>query len=154
GLFEEAHGGTVFLDQIEDLPLGLQPHLLRVLQEGEVRRIGETAYRKINWRVIAASRVELAERVRAGAFREDLYYRLRVVPLRVPPLRERRADIQVLAQHFLDRARERQGHGPTGFSREAMDTMMRYRWPGNVRELQHAVERAALRAVADRGSAA
>ena len=150
GLFEQAHGGSVFLDQIEDLPLALQPQLLRAVQEGEVRRVGETSYRKVSWRLIAASRMDLAERVRAGAFREDLYYRLRVVPLDVPALRERRGDIQTLAQHFLDRARAAQGHGPIGFSREAMDLMLAYRWPGNVRELQHAIERAALLAPRER----
>lgn len=150
GLFEEAQGGTVFLDQIEDLPIGLQPRFLRAVQEGEVRRVGETTYRKVSWRLIAASRVDLAERVRAGTFREDLYYRLRVVPLEVPPLRERRGDIPALAQHFLDAARTAQGHGPVGFTREAMELMLAYRWPGNVRELQHAVERAALLASAER----
>src|SRR5262249_25951419 len=144
GLFEQANGGTVFLDQIEDLPLALQPHLLRVVQEGEVRRVGETAYRKVSWRLVAATRVDLAECVRRGTFRGDLYYRLRVVPIRGPPLAERRGDIQGLAQHFLDRARERSGRGPEGFSREALERMLSYRWPGNVRELEHAVERAVL----------
>jgi len=144
GLFEQGHGGTVFLDQVEDLPLPLQPHLLRAVQEGEVRRVGETAYRKVSWRLIAASRLDLAERVRAGLFREDLYYRLRVVPLEVPPLRERGGDIPVLGRHFLERARERQGRAPDGFTAEALDRMQAYRWPGNVRELEHAIERAVL----------
>jgi transcriptional regulator with GAF, ATPase, and Fis domain len=150
GLFEEAQGGTVFLDQIEDLPLSLQPQLLRAVQEGEVRRVGETTYRKVSWRLIAASRVDLGERVRAGQLREDLYYRLRVVPLDVPPLRERLSDIPLLAQHFLDAARKAQGHGPIGFTRKAMEVIVAHRWPGNVRELQHAVQRAALLAGGER----
>jgi len=144
GLFEQAQGGTMFLDQIEDLPLALQSHLLRAVQEGEVRRVGESAYRKVNWRLVVASRMDLAERVRAGAFREDLYYRLRVIPLSIPPLRERRGDIPVLAQHFLERARARLGGGPVAFTREAMELLLAHRWPGNVRELEHAIERAAL----------
>jgi transcriptional regulator with GAF, ATPase, and Fis domain len=144
GLFEQAHGGTVFLDQIEDLPAALQPHLLRALQEGEVRRIGEARYRKVSWRAIAASRLDLAERVRAGSFREDLYYRLRVVPIVVPPLRQRADDIPLLAQHFLHQARERLGRGPSAFSAAALAAMEAHRWPGNVRELRHAIERAVL----------
>lgn len=144
GLFEEASEGTVFLDQIEDLPLQLQPQLLRVLQEGEVRRIGETTYRKVNARVVAASRINLDEKVKDGSFREDLYFRLRVVPLALPPLRERKPDIPVLAQSFLERVWERQPDAPRGFSKAAMDVLLSYRWPGNVRELQHTVERAAL----------
>jgi Nif-specific regulatory protein len=150
GMFEEASDGTVFLDQVEDLPLPLQPQLLRVLQEGEVRRLGETTYRKVNTRVLAASRIDLAEKVKDGSFREDLYFRLRVVPIDLPPLRERKADITVLAQNFLERVRERQPDAPKGFSRAAMDFMVAYRWPGNVRELQHSVERAALLATESR----
>src|SRR5205823_14378882 len=118
--------------------------LLRAVQEGEVRRVGETSYRKVNWRLIAASRLDLAERVRAGRFREDLYYRLRVVPLEVPPLRARGADIHGLARHFLERARTQSGRGPEGFTPEALDHLLAYRWPGNVRELEHAIERAVL----------
>jgi transcriptional regulator with GAF, ATPase, and Fis domain len=150
GLFEQAHGGTVFLDQIEDLPLSLQPHLLRAVQEGEVRRVGETAYRRVSGRLIAASRFDLAARVRAGTFREDLYYRLRVVPLAVPPLRERGADIPALAAYFLERTRARLGRAPAGFTPEALDRMLAYRWPGNVRELEHAIERAVLLSAGER----
>src|SRR5439155_10086561 len=126
------------------LPLALQPHLLRAVQEGEVRRVGDTRYRPVNGRLVAASRVDLGVRVRAGVFREDLYYRLRVIPVMVPPLRERRADIPLLAHHFLERARARLGRAPETFAHEALELMLAYRWPGNVRELEHAVERAAL----------
>ena len=150
GLFEQAHGGTVFLDQIEDLPLTLQPQLLRALQEGEVRRIGETAYRKVSWRAVAATRVDLAGLVRAGRFREDLFYRLRVVPLTVPPLRDRGADIGLIAHAVLERARARLGRGPTGFTPEALKRMVAHPWPGNVRELEHAVEHAVLLAGGER----
>jgi Nif-specific regulatory protein len=144
GLFEQANGGTIFLDQIEDLPLGLQSHLLRAVQEGEVRRVGESRYRAVSGRLIAAARIDLGERVRAGTFREDLYYRLRVIPIVVPPLRNRPADVPMLAGHFLERVRERTGRGPRGFAPEALQRMTAYRWPGNVRELEHAIERAAL----------
>jgi transcriptional regulator with GAF, ATPase, and Fis domain len=144
GLFEQANGGTVFLDQVEDLPLALQPHLLRAVQEGEVRRVGESRYRTVNGRLVAAARIDLGERVRAGAFREDLYYRLRVIPIVVPPLRQRPADIPLLAAHFLERVRARTGRGPHGFAPEALARMLDHRWPGNVRELEHAIERAAL----------
>ncbi len=150
GLFEQAGGGTVFLDQIEDLAMPLQPHLLRAVQEGEVRRVGETRYRPVSGRLVAATRVDLAERVRTGEFREDLYYRLRVIPVFVPPLRERHGDVPRLAEHFLSRLRERQGGGPDGFSHAAMQALLDYRWPGNVRELEHAVERAALLATGPR----
>jgi Nif-specific regulatory protein len=144
GLFEQAQGGTVFLDQVEDLPLKLQPHLLRVLQEGEVRRVGETEYRKVSWRLVAATRFDLDERVRAGLFREDLYYRLRVIPLVVPPLRKRGSDIELLARHFLDAAAPAAGRKPSAFSRDALERLRSHSWPGNVRELKHAVERAVL----------
>jgi len=154
GLFEQAEGGTVFLDQVEDLPTPLQPHLLRLLQEGEVRRVGETAYRRVHVRVVAASRVDLAQRVRDGSFREDLYYRLRVVPVDLPPLRERREDIPALAAHFLERARARNGASGLGFSRACMEAMLAHSWPGNVRELEHAIERATLLACGDRIEAA
>jgi len=150
GLFEDARDGTVFLDQIEDLPLALQSHLLRALQEGEVRRLGETAYRKVRWRAIAATRVDLAERVRAGSFREDLYYRLLVIPLRVPALRQRREDVAPLAHHFLEKAKARLGRGPEGFSAEALERLEDHAWPGNVRELEHTIDRACLLAVGSR----
>jgi len=150
GLFEQANGGTVFLDQIEDLPLSLLPHLLRALQEGEVRRVGETTYRKVSWRAVAASRFDLAEAVRRGRFREDLYYRLRVVPVRVPALRQRASDIPLLAEHFLEQARARRGGGPSGFTADALARMSAHPWPGNVRELEHAIHRAVLLASGNR----
>lgn len=144
GLFEEAGRGTVFLDEIGELPLALQVKLNRVLQEHELRRVGDTRVRPLEARVIAATNRKLVDAVAAGRFREDLYFRLAVFPLRLPPLRRRKADLPLLAEHFLARARQRAGGaGPLGFRPEALRAMLAYRWPGNVRELQNIVERAA-----------
>jgi two-component system response regulator AtoC len=143
GLFSEADGGTLFLDEVGELPLGLQVKLLRVLQEEEIRRVGDTRSEKVDVRVVAASARDLSRAVKEGQFREDLYYRLNVVGIRLPPLRDRPEDIPLLARHFLARgARLRPDAPVTGFSPAALEAMEGYRWPGNVRELEHAVERA------------
>ncbi len=144
GLFEAAHGGTLFLDEIADLSTKIQTQLLRVLQEGEIKRIGETQIRKVDVRIIAASNKELSEEVKAGRFREDLYYRLNVINIRIPPLRERPTDIPLLANHFLDKYASRNRKEIKGFSPEAMQRLTHYTWPGNVRELENTVERAVV----------
>jgi two-component system, NtrC family, response regulator AtoC len=142
GLFEEASGGTLFLDEIGELPLGLQVKLLRVLQEGEIRRLGDSLDIKVDVRVVAATARDLSAEVGRGAFREDLFYRLNVFALHLPPLRERREDIPLLVEHFLARMNARMGLSVTGTSPEAMRMLMDYAWPGNVRELENCVERA------------
>ncbi|MGZ5959153.1 MAG: sigma-54 dependent transcriptional regulator, partial [Myxococcaceae bacterium] len=143
GLFAEADGGTLFLDEVGEMPLALQVKLLRVLQDEEIRRVGDTRSDKVDVRVVAASARDLSRAVKEGLFREDLYYRLNVVGIRLPPLRDRPDDIPLLARHFLARgARLRPDAPVTGFSPEALEAMKAYRWPGNVRELEHAVERA------------
>ncbi len=145
GLALEADGGTLLLDEIGELPLALQPKLLRFLQEEEVRRVGDPRARRVDVRVIAATSRDLAAAARRGEFREELLYRLDVVTLRVPPLRERPGDVERLARHFLARcAGLRPGGGPEGFTPEALAALAAHRWPGNVRELAHAVERAAI----------
>lgn len=144
GLFEEAHHGTVFLDDVTGLPLGLQAKLLRALQEGEIRRVGDSRMIQVDVRVIAATNRDLEEEVRQGAFREDLYYRLNVFPIRLPPLRDRREDIPLLAEHFLAQSAEEAKGPPKRLSPDALRVLMNYPWPGNVRELEHALERAAL----------
>ncbi|HEX9103954.1 MAG TPA: sigma-54-dependent Fis family transcriptional regulator [Polyangia bacterium] len=142
GLFEAAHGGTLFLDEVGEVAPAMQAKLLRVLQEREVRRVGENKSRPIDVRVLAATNRDLAAAVESGEFRKDLYYRLRVVELRIPPLRERRADILPLARAFLATALERSKRKSCGLSPQAADQLVRYDWPGNVRELENAVERA------------
>jgi two-component system response regulator HydG len=142
GLFEAASGGTLFLDEVGEVPAAMQAKLLRALQEREVRRVGENQSRKVDVRVVAATNRHLLEEVNAGRFRQDLYYRLRVIELRVPPLRERRDDILPLARLLLADATERLGRRVSGFSPEAADQLLRYGWPGNVRELGNAIERA------------
>ena len=144
GLFEEAHGGTLFLDEVSELAPGLQAKLLRALQDGEIRRVGGTKTLHVDARVIAATNRDLAAEVREGAFREDLFYRLNVFPIFLPPLRERREDLPLLVDHFLDRLGQESGTPPKRLSPEALRAMMAYPWPGNVRELEHALERAAL----------
>jgi DNA-binding NtrC family response regulator len=140
GLFEEAHGGTLFLDEIGDLPLPVQVKLNRALQEKEVRRVGTTVPVKVDVRVVAATHRDLAAEVSAGRFREDLYYRLNVVTVRLPALRERRDDIPLLAMHFLSRTGRPELEG---FTPEALRALTAYAWPGNVRQLENAVARAA-----------
>jgi two-component system response regulator AtoC len=145
GLVSEADGGTLFLDEIGELPPPLQVKLLRFLQEEEVRPVGETRSERVDVRVVAATVRDLAAAVAAGQFREDLFYRLNVVGIRLPPLRERAADVPALARHFLARyAPLRPGAPIEGFADEALAALQAYRWPGNVRELEHAVERAAV----------
>src|SRR3954468_7239176 len=142
GLFEEATGGTLFLDEIGELPLALQVKLLRALQEEEIRRLGDTQDIKVDCRVVAATARDLAEEVRRGAFREDLYYRLNVLAIHLPPLRDRREDIPLLVDHFVRRMNARMNLQITGTSSEAMRLLIESEWPGNVRELENTVERA------------
>ncbi len=142
GLFEVAHGGTIFLDEIGETHPGMQVRLLRVLQDGEIRPLGSSETRRVDVRIVAATNKNLRREIEAGRFREDLYYRLRVVELEIPPLRERRSDIPALAHHFLDRARERMGRKTRSFTNAAMDRLVAHPWSGNVRELENELERA------------
>ena len=144
GLFETANGGTVFLDEIGDLPLEAQTNLLRVLQEGTIERVGSHQLVEVDVRVIAATHVDLEQAIAAGRFRADLYYRLNVLRLTMPPLAERGADIALLAQHFLDRFRQRHSTRARGFGAGAQRAMAAFDWPGNVRELLNRVQRAAV----------
>ncbi len=140
GLFREADGGTLLLDEVGELPLALQAKLLRVLQEGEVRSVGEERTRKVDVRVIACTNRDLAQEVAKGTFRDDLHWRLDVVHLHVPPLRERPEDVPVLARHFLARVADRFGAGPLHVGDELFARLAAWHWPGNVRELEHAIE--------------
>jgi two-component system response regulator GlrR len=142
GLFQAAGRGTVFLDEIGDMPLPLQVKLLRVLQEKEVRPIGSTQSVKVDVRIISATHRNLEEAIKVGAFREDLYYRLHVVALSIPPLSARREDIPVLVTHFLNTLGERYGKALNGFAQDAMEVLVKHSWPGNVRELYNVVEQA------------
>jgi DNA-binding NtrC family response regulator len=142
GVFEEAQGGTCFLDEIGNLNLNTQSKLLRVLQEHEIKRVGSTRPIKIDARVIAATNKNLDELVKRGEYRDDLFYRLNVVTLAVPPLRDRREDIPALARHFLRRYQPGSGKASISISREAMQRLTAYSWPGNVRELENVIERA------------
>ncbi len=141
GLFEAANGGTLFLDEIVNMPLEIQSKFLRVIQEGEVRPVGSTQMRKVDVRIIAAASVNLRAEVAAGRFRQDLFYRLNVVNVPLPPLRERKEDIAVLAQHFLNKMTTKHGKKINGFKPETMASLELHNWPGNVRELEHVVER-------------
>jgi DNA-binding NtrC family response regulator len=143
GLFEEAEGTTCFLDEIGDISPSLQAKLLRVLQEGEVRRIGSQRWTKVDTRIVAATNKDLGALVKNGAFREDLYYRLNVVTITLPPLRQRVEDIPTLARHFLRRAAQANGTRMTGIADNAMHLLCAYEWPGNIRELENVIERAA-----------
>jgi len=142
GLFEEADGGTLLLDEIGELPPPVQPALLRVLQQGEVRRVGDARSTRVDVRVLASTNRDLASQVQAGRFREDLYYRLNVVQVRLPPLRERQEEIGQLAERLIARHAERIGVASRRLSPRALELLQRYRWPGNVRELENALERA------------
>jgi two-component system, NtrC family, response regulator AtoC len=148
GLFELAHRGTLFLDEVAELPLPLQAKLLRVLEARQLRRLGGRQLISIDVRLIAATNRDLAKAMEGGSFREDLFYRLNVIPIHVPPLRQRREDILLLATHFLRTSAPISPLQPTGFAPEAMELLERYGWPGNVRELKNTVERA--RALANR----
>ncbi|MFO0567076.1 MAG: sigma-54 dependent transcriptional regulator [Polyangiaceae bacterium] len=142
GLFEEADTGTLFLDEIGELPLGLQVKLLRVLEDEKIRRLGETRDIKVDVRIIAATHRDLTAETRAGRFREDLFYRLNVLPIHVPPLRERREDIPLMTEHFLTRNNARLGTNIRGMDSECRRLLYEYAWPGNVRELENTIERA------------
>ncbi len=150
GLFERAHGGTVFLDEIGDVDLDFQAKLLRVLQERRVRRVGGDEEREVDVRVVAATNRELRAEVAAGRFREDLYFRLAVVPIVLPPLRERRDDVLPLARSFLAAANAQLGRAVTGFSPEVERWLVAHAWPGNVRELENAIERGVVLASGER----
>jgi two-component system response regulator HydG len=149
GRFQQADGGSLLLDEVSEMPLAMQVKLLRVLQEREVTRVGGDAVERVDVRVIAATNRHLPDLVADGRFREDLYYRLNVVGLEVPPLRERREDVPLLAQHFLETFARKNRKPLKGFTPQAMDRLTRYGWPGNVRELMNAVERAVVLARAD-----
>ena len=144
GLFQEADGGTLFLDEIGEMPLSLQVKLLRVIQEGEVRRVGDTRSIPVDVRLVAATVKDLGEEVKANAFREDLFYRLNVLPIHLPPLRDRREDVPLLVEHFLTQCKKRLTRTSATCSAEAMKALMDYTWPGNVRELENAVEHALI----------
>lgn len=149
GLIEAADGGSLFLDEIGELPPEAQARLLRVLQEGEIRKVGSTQSRKVNVRMIAATHRNLKAMTRTGDFREDLYYRLNVMQVRIPPLRERREDILGLAKRFIERQAKRMDKPGLSLTPEAMNALERHRWPGNVRELENAIERASILADGD-----
>jgi len=141
GLFEEADGGTIFLDEIGELPLSLQVKLLRVLQENEIRAVGDSKTKKIDVRVIVATAKNLKDEVSKGAFREDLFFRLNVLPIKLPPLRERPEDIPLLSQHFIDRFNISLNKEIKGITPAAMSLLLKHNWPGNVRELENVIER-------------
>jgi DNA-binding NtrC family response regulator len=144
GRFEQAHGGTLFLDEIGDMPFDLQSKLLRVLQEREFQRVGSSETIRVDVRVIAASNLNLAERVKENKFREDLYYRLNVVPLQMPPLRARASDIPALVYHFIEKICKAEDLPVKKIHRDTMDRLCGYDWPGNVRQLENAVEMAVI----------
>ncbi len=148
GLFQVAHGGTLFLDEVGELPLALQVKLLRAIQERTIRKVGGTDDVKVDVRIIAATNRDLEAAVRQGSFREDLYYRLNVIQLKTPPLREREGDVRLLADHFLKRFSERSGRKVEGFTDEAWAALDAHSWPGNVRELENVIERAVTLAAA------
>jgi transcriptional regulator with GAF, ATPase, and Fis domain len=144
GRFQAADGGTLFLDEVGEIPLDLQGKLLRAIQEGQFERVGDDAVRTVDVRLIAATNRDLAAEVKAGRFREDLYYRLSVFPIRVPPLRDRQADIPILAAHFAEAASRRLNVGRPRLTRADLDRLINYDWPGNVRELQNVIDRFAI----------
>lgn len=154
GLFEEANGGTLFLDEIGELPLSLQVKLLRVLEDERIRRLGESKDVQVDVRIVAATHRDLAQETNAGRFREDLFYRLNVLPIVVPALRERREDIPLLIDHFVARNNVRLGTQIRGLDSEARRLLYEYSWPGNVRELENTVERAMVLAEGDQITAA
>jgi DNA-binding NtrC family response regulator len=144
GKFERADGSTLFLDEIGDMPLPLQAKLLRAIQEQEIERVGGTKILRVNVRIIAATNQNLRQAIEAGKFRQDLYYRLNMIPIYLPPLRERREDILILAEYFLDKHSETHNQPVRRISQKARDLLMQYDWPGNVRELEYSVLRAVL----------
>jgi Nif-specific regulatory protein len=150
GLFEMADGGTVFLDEIVDMPHSMQTKLLRVLQEGQVRPVGGSHFREVNFRLITSSNRELLKEVEAGNFRDDLYYRVQVFPIKLPPLRQRKEDIPLLAAHFLEKYAEKLSQPVARLTPWALDLLVQFDWPGNVRELENEIERALTLAGGDR----
>jgi DNA-binding NtrC family response regulator len=146
GRFELAEGGTLFLDEIANLPIKSQPKLLRVLETGEFERVGSSKTRRANVRIISATNADLEEEVNAGRFRQDLLFRLNTVEIQLPPLRDRREDIPVIAMHFLRQHSKRYRKNLEGFSDSALQLLLKYAWPGNVREMDHAIERGVLMA--------
>ncbi|MBM3331545.1 sigma-54-dependent Fis family transcriptional regulator [candidate division WOR-3 bacterium] len=144
GLFEAANGGTLFLDEVSDLPRPLQPKLLRALQSGEVRRVGDVETHHVNVRVMSATNRDLGQLAGEGTFREDLYYRLNVIPIELPPLRQRRDDIPLLAGHFLAASARRQNKKVAGIAKPAIDKLVNSSWPGNIRQLENTMERAVV----------
>jgi Nif-specific regulatory protein len=146
GLFEIADGGTLFLDEMGEMPVSLQAKLLRVLQEGTIRPVGATSEKQVDVRIICATNRDLAAEVEKGRFRQDLYYRLMVFPIKLPPLRERREDIPELGAHFLKRYAEEYRVELPGFTQDALDALASYNWPGNIRELENEVQRLVIQA--------
>jgi formate hydrogenlyase transcriptional activator len=144
GRFELAHNGTLFLDEVGDLPLDLQPKLLRALQEQEFERLGSTRTRRVNVRLVAATNRRLAQLVQEGRFRSDLYYRLNIFPISLPPLRERREDIPALARTFVNRAARKMGKDVRVIPEDTQEALVQHHWPGNIRELQNFIERAVI----------
>jgi transcriptional regulator with GAF, ATPase, and Fis domain len=149
GRFELAHGGTIFLDDIDDVPLSMQVKLLRVLQSRTIERLGGSRTIQVDVRVITGSKRDLRQLVAEGKFREDLFYRLNVIPIMLPPLRERREDVSVLVEHFVKRYFRQRGEEPRSISPAVMQAFVRYPWPGNVRELENACERIAQTCTCD-----
>jgi two-component system response regulator GlrR len=149
GLFAHAHGGTFFLDEVSEMPMNMQAKLLRVLEEKSVHPIGARTPIKVDARILAASNKNLEEEVKAGNFREDLFYRIHVIVISIPPLRERKEDIPLLAAHFLEKYAKQTGKKITGFSSPASQKLLRHHWPGNVRELENTVESAVTMADAN-----
>lgn len=145
GRFELADGGTIFLDEIAEMPIQMQAQLLRVIQEGTFERLGESITRKVDVRIIAATNVDIKEAIKAGKFREDLYYRLNVIPIEVPPLRERKEDIPFLVTHFLKKYDFVYKKEIVKIDKDALDILMAYHWPGNIRELENVIEYAVIR---------
>ncbi len=144
GLFETANKGTILLDEISEMSLWMQVKLLRALQERKIRRVGDTEEKEVDVRIIASTNVDLTERIRDGKFREDLFYRLNVIRINIPPLRERKEDIPILVQHFIDVYNKKTGKSIKGMKEEALKIIVAYHWPGNVRELENCIERAVV----------
>ncbi|MET0002942.1 MAG: sigma 54-interacting transcriptional regulator [Candidatus Thiodiazotropha sp.] len=144
GRFERAHGGTLFLDEVGELSMNAQAKLLRVLQEGEIERVGDTRTRKVDVRVVAATNVDLQEAVSDGRFRSDLYYRLNIYPVIIPPLRDRKDDIELLVTRFLEKYTARHGKRVSGITEKALEALKDYDWPGNIRELENMIERGVI----------